>query len=336
MSNPTALTPRFSLDSPGSDRSVDSVGGPDAAATAPPPLPRLNVLIIEDERDQAELAAQVLQFHGHESAIAVTGREGLARIQQSAPDLILLDLMLPDLNGYEVCRCIRGDFATLGIPIVMVTALTDLRQRAMGFRVGANAYVTKPYSPSELIDGIAQAWEWREKLRQKRLHGEIHVEIKSEAGFLQEVNEFLTNLSLATPLTRDQVMHLRQAIMEMGSNAIEWGNQKRAEALVCISYRIFEDHVEIVVKDEGPGFDRSRLAHAARPEDPISHLDVRERLGLREGGFGLLICQGMVDEVHYNDRGNEVTLIQRFLPPADSSSPSPASPVLLDDPQDSL
>ena len=57
MSNPTALTPRFSLDSPGSDRSVDSVGGPDAAATAPPPLPRLNVLIIEDERDQAELAA---------------------------------------------------------------------------------------------------------------------------------------------------------------------------------------------------------------------------------------------------------------------------------------
>lgn len=335
MSNPTALTPRLSTNPLGSERCDDSLDEPSKPAAV---LPRLEVLIIEDERDQAELAAQVLQFHGHDPAIAATGREGLERIQQRNPDLILLDLMLPDLNGYEVCRWIRGNFATLGIPIVMVTALTELRQRAMGFRVGANAYVTKPYSPAELINGITLAWQWREKLRQERLQGEIHVEIKSESGFLQEVNEFLTNLSLATPLTRDQVMHLRQAIMEMGSNAIEWGNQKRAEALVCISYRIFEDHVEIVVKDEGTGFDRSALAHAARPEDPISHLDVREQLGLREGGFGLLICQGMVDEVHYNDLGNEVTLIKRFQQVADSPSPSPSppSPVASEEPQDSL
>ena len=61
-----------------------------------------------------------------------------------------------------------------------------------------------------------------------------------------------------------------------------------------------------------PAADRRHLPHAAIPDDPFTHLDVREKLGLRAGGFGLLICQGMVDEMAYNDKGNEVTLIKRF------------------------
>ena len=67
-----------------------------------------------------------------------------------------------------------------------------------------------------------------------------------------------------------------------------------------------------MVRDQGPGFDRNNLPHAASPDDPFSHLDVRDKLGLRAGGFGLMICKGMVDELRYNDVGNEVTLIKRF------------------------
>src|SRR5437868_14171490 len=66
------------------------------------------------------------------------------------------------------------------------------------------------------------------------------------------------------------------------------------------------------MRDQGPGFNRAHLPHAASAEDPFTHRDVREKLGLRAGGFGLLICQGMVDEMAYNDTGNEVTLIKRF------------------------
>jgi anti-sigma regulatory factor (Ser/Thr protein kinase) len=194
----------------------------------------------------------------------------------------------------------------------MLTALGDDLNRTRGFRVGANACVSKPYGAMDLFQAVADARAWRARMEQKQIQGEIHVQLNSEASFLQEVNDFLMSVSLAIPFTREQVLALRQALLEMGQNAIEWGNRHRFEQLVHITYRIHPDSVEVVVRDEGPGFDRSKLAHAASAENPIAHMGVREKLGLREGGFGLLITNGMVDEMRYNELGNEVTLIKRF------------------------
>ena len=231
------------------------------------------------------------------------------------PDVVLLDLMLPDLNGFEICRRLRGDRDTMLTPIVMLTALGDKTNRTNGYRVGANAYVTKPYGPEELFEAIAAARAWRTGMEQEHVQGEIHVVLNSEIPFLQEVNDFLMSVTRATPFSHEQVLQLRQAIMEMGQNAIEWGNRHHSDKLVDITYRIHADRVEIVVQDQGEGFDRTQLPHAACPDDPVAHMDVREKLGLREGGFGLLITGGMVDEMRYNDVGNWVTLIKRFRPP---------------------
>jgi anti-sigma regulatory factor (Ser/Thr protein kinase) len=144
------------------------------------------------------------------------------------------------------------------------------------------------------------------------MQGEIHVELNSEITLLQDLNDFLLSLCQSTPLTNEQVMHLRQAVMEMAQNAIEWGNRHQSDRLVNITYRVYDDRVEIIIRDQGSGFDRSNIPHAAASDDPFTHLDVRDKLGLRSGGFGLLICEGMVDELRYNDVGNEVTLIKRF------------------------
>jgi anti-sigma regulatory factor (Ser/Thr protein kinase) len=152
-------------------------------------------------------------------------------------------------------------------------------------------------------------------MEKHQIQGEIHVVLHSEIPFLQEVNDLLMSVSRAIPFSNEQVMQLRQAVMEMGQNAIEWGNRHRSEQLVDITYRIHPDRVEIVVKDQGAGFDRLQLPHAASADDPIAHMDVREKLGIREGGFGLLITGGMVDEMRYNDVGNQVTLIKRFQRP---------------------
>src|SRR5262249_4279152 len=122
-----------------------------------------------------------------------------------------------------------------------------------------------------------------------------------------------------TPLLHDQVMQLRQAVMEMAHNAIEWGNHHQSDRLVNLTYRVHDDYLEIVVRDQGPGFDRTQLPHAAIADDPFTHLDVREKLGLRAGGFGLLICQGIVDELRYNHEANKVTLIKRFGSGGDSA-----------------
>ena len=75
--------------------------------------------------------------------------------------MVLLDLMLPDINGFDVCRRLRSDRATMLTPVVMLTALGDARTAMHGFRVGANAYVTKPYGIEDLFDAIAAARAWR-------------------------------------------------------------------------------------------------------------------------------------------------------------------------------
>jgi CheY-like chemotaxis protein len=269
-------------------------------------------LIVEDDPDQAEMAARLLRYHNFESEIAGTGGAGLEMARSLKPDVVLLDLMLPDTTGFDVCRGLRLDRETMLTPVVMLTALGDDLNRTRGFRVGANAYVSKPYGALELFQAVADARAWRARMEQRQIQGEIHLQLNSEVSFLQEVNDFLMSVSLSIPFTHEQLLALRQALLEMGQNAIEWGNCHQFDQLVHITYRIRADSVEIVIRDEGSGFDRAKLAHAASPDDPIAHMGVREKLGLREGGFGLLITNGMVDEMRHNESGNEVTLIKRF------------------------
>ncbi|APW62254.1 response regulator [Paludisphaera borealis] len=273
---------------------------------------KATALIVEDHPEQAGLVSRILRLRDFSSMIAADGETALVLAQKHMPDVVLLDLMLPDINGFDVCRRLRTDRATMLVPVVMLTALDDRQHRVHGFRVGANAYVTKPYGVDQLFEAIETARAWRESMLLRSLHGEVHVELNSEITLLKDLNDFLMNVCQTTPLSNDQVMQIRQAVMEMAQNAIEWGNQHQSDRLVSITYRVHEDQLEIVIRDQGSGFDRGDLPHAAAPDDPFSHLDVRDKLGLRAGGFGMLICQGMVDEMKYNRSGNEVTLLKRF------------------------
>ncbi len=271
-------------------------------------------LIIEDHADQADMLARVLRLHHYETHLATSGEEGLRMVRACAPDVVLLDLMLPDLNGFEVCKRMRADQQTMLTPVVMVTALGDADHRRNGFRVGANAYLAKPFGIAELLNALDAARLWLDQIHRRSLQAEIQVELDSEIALLQELNDLLLHVCRATPMSEEQVLQLRQAVMEMAHNAIEWGNQHDAERVVRVTYRLHQDRVEIIVRDEGTGFNPGDVPHAARSGDPITHLDVRERLGLRAGGFGLMISRGMVDELRYNEIGNEVTLVKRFRP----------------------
>ena len=118
-------------------------------------------LIVEDHQDQAEMVARLLRLRDYEPMVALDGGSGLDLARRHAFDIVLLDLMLPDINGFEICRRLRTDRATMLTPIVMLTALNDSENRMQGFRVGANAYVTKPYGIDELFRAIAAARAWR-------------------------------------------------------------------------------------------------------------------------------------------------------------------------------
>jgi two-component system phosphate regulon response regulator PhoB len=109
------------------------------------------VLIVDDEADLAHLVDFNLQQAGLETAIAPTGERALALARARVPDVVLLDLMLPDVSGKEVCRRLRADPLTQHVPIVMLTARGEEVDRIDGFEVGADDYVTKPFSPRELV-----------------------------------------------------------------------------------------------------------------------------------------------------------------------------------------
>jgi len=287
-------------------------------------MPR-TVLIIDDERDANDILAALVQARGFQPVQIFTGGSALDAVGTHDPDLILLDLMLPDLDGYSICEQLKRDRRTNLAPIIMVTALNDPGHQARGVRVGANAYLPKPFTPAELFAAMDRALAWRHEHQTRGTTGEVVFDIRGGLDYLHQTNDLLADLFAHTPLTDRQVKDLRQAVMEMGTNAIEWGHRKDTDLPLHITYRIDPTCVSLIIRDEGPGFNVTSLPHAARPDDPLAHLDIRQDLGLREGGFGIMLARGLVDEMRYNDKGNEVTLIKRFCRPgppgADHAAP---------------
>jgi len=112
---------------------------------------RYKVLIVEDEPDLLRVLEYNFQQAGFEVQSAARGRDALKIAQASPPDVVLLDLMLPDLPGTEVCRALKGDAKTRSVPVIMVTAKGEEVDRVVGFELGADDYVVKPFSVRELV-----------------------------------------------------------------------------------------------------------------------------------------------------------------------------------------
>jgi two-component system, OmpR family, phosphate regulon response regulator PhoB len=109
------------------------------------------VLIVDDDPDIVRLVSYNLTQAGFDVATASTGRQALETVQNRPPDLIILDLMLPDVDGIEVCRNLRSQDVSIQIPIIMLTARSEEIDRVIGFQLGADDYVMKPFSPRELV-----------------------------------------------------------------------------------------------------------------------------------------------------------------------------------------
>jgi len=109
------------------------------------------VLVVEDEQDVADLLRYNLSKEGYEVALVANGADALKRAREIKPDLILLDIMVPQLNGWEVCRRLKQDPETRSIPVIMVTGRVEEGDKVLGFEMGADDYVTKPFSPRELV-----------------------------------------------------------------------------------------------------------------------------------------------------------------------------------------
>ncbi len=127
-----------------------------------PPEPA-RVLIVDDDPTQVDLHREILAMAGYRTETAASGAAAVARVRQDPPDLILLDVIMPDMDGLEVCQHQRGDARTAAVPILMVTGLDSPRNKERGLVTGAEDYVTKPVDPSDLLARI------RAQVRVRRL-----------------------------------------------------------------------------------------------------------------------------------------------------------------------
>jgi diguanylate cyclase (GGDEF)-like protein len=109
------------------------------------------ILVVEDEDALRKILQMQLEGAGYDVVTAEDGLEGLEKVKQNPPDLVLLDVMMPRMDGSEVCRQLKANFQTSQIPVIMLTALGELRDKVAGLDVGANDYMTKPYSLDELL-----------------------------------------------------------------------------------------------------------------------------------------------------------------------------------------
>lgn len=112
------------------------------------------ILIVDDDLDSLKLIGLLLQRQGYQVVAASGGQQGLAQVETEEPDLILLDIMMPDMDGYEVCRRLRSDPQLAHIPVILFTAKTRVDDKVAGFEAGADDYITKPTHPAELASRV--------------------------------------------------------------------------------------------------------------------------------------------------------------------------------------
>ncbi len=109
------------------------------------------ILVVDDEPPIVRLMEFILARQGHEMLIAVNGQEALDKVRAHQPDLVLLDIMMPRIDGYEVARTLRADPATATLPIIMLSAKAQEEDIQKGINVGVDEYITKPFSPEQLV-----------------------------------------------------------------------------------------------------------------------------------------------------------------------------------------
>lgn len=275
------------------------------------------VLIVADDNQAGSRFANFFQAKGFTATLWNDSAFDPSGLKQLQPDFILLAAHQGGTQASQLCQQLKLNPETNLIPVIVTGDHEPTTQRRPGYYFLANAYVRDDSSVEQMERALNAALAWRAAARQEAVQAEIHVQLHSDLRLLDEFNKLLAEHLRQRGLAEPEAKQVTMAVRELGANAIEWGHRRQIDRIVTIHARLYERKISIVIRDTGPGFNRCELPHAASADDPISHLSVREELGLREGGFGIMIAGGLVDELHYNETGNEVRLVKHLTTPAD-------------------
>jgi CheY-like chemotaxis protein len=268
---------------------------------------------VDDDPEVHQLLEAALEAPERRIDKAFDGLEGLRLVEAGNYDLVMTDVNMPGIDGLELLDRIRRFRPETKVVVMTVsntpeTVIQAIRQRAF-------AYFSKPFTLNAVGAMVDQALSESSSLddievlsaRPNWLELRLRCKIETADRILQFLHELGTGLP-----AKDQE-NVATAFREILMNAIEHGGGSDPEKSVTITYVRAERAVLYRVRDPGRGFSFDDLSHAAvsNPEEaPFEHVMVRQELGLRPGGFGLMMTRQLVDEMIYNEAGNEVLLIK--------------------------
>ncbi len=271
------------------------------------------ILIVDDDPDVHQLLTAALQRPERIIESAVDGIAGLERVQAEPYDLIITDVNMPGMDGLTLLERIHRIRPEARVVVMTVASTPESIIRALQKR--AFTYFSKPFTLSAIEDMVERA------LNSDARHDDIQVlsarpqwlslRLRCKMETADRILQFLREMGGGIP-PHDQES-IATAFREILLNAIEHGAGSDPDKKVTIAYVRTARAILYYVRDPGPGFQVDRLPHAAvnNPDDsPFQHVEVREQLGIRPGGFGLMMTRQLVDEMIYNQAGNEVLLIK--------------------------
>ncbi len=199
-----------------------------------------NILIVDDVPKNLQVVGTILRQQGYGVTAAMNGSEALEGLKQKAPDLILLDLMMPEMDGLEVCRRLKADMATAQIPVIFLTASNEMEHLVQGFESGAVDYVTKPFNPPELLARVRTHLELkhaRERLRElneekNEFMGIAAHDLRSPLNAIKGYTEMILEDDEVSPENKELVQRIHTGVdrmSEMLKNLLDVNRIERGE-----------------------------------------------------------------------------------------------------------
>lgn len=191
------------------------------------------ILIVDDEKDLVSLVSLHMKMAGYDVLSAADGEKALEIAEDEKPDLIILDLMLPKVAGWEVCKRLRQDPGIKNVPVIMLTARAEIEDKLKGFEAGADDYVTKPFSPRELVSRVKRVLVRAEPVLQKPrryIKGKLEIDLedfKVKVGGKEVVLTEKEKAILKALVSRPGELLAHEQILDMvwgENNIVEYGN----------------------------------------------------------------------------------------------------------------
>ena len=240
-----------------------------------PLVAQADILIVDDVLENIRLLASMLECNGYQTRKATNGLMALTSVEAAPPDLILLDIRMPDMNGYEVCERLKSNPETAHIPIVFLSAADEVTDKVQGFKVGGADYITKPFYLEEVLTRVQyQITTIAVQQTILQLNTQLEERVRERTQQLEIVNSQLSKMAFHDPLTQlpNRALLMARLGEAMEQQKTDPGYQLAVLYLDCDRFKTVNDSLGHLAGDELLVAISQRLQSALRPEDSLARL----------------------------------------------------------------